>query len=92
MAASMPIVFATAFSGQYFTGNASSPAGESYLELLNIGRRMLSPSDVEFQTIAGVYAPAIRTADLGTAEHIFATCHINRLLLLSPVLNRGCQV
>lgn len=43
------------FAGQYFTGVSSNSNGTTHLELLDKARRMLSPADVEFQTVTGVY-------------------------------------
>ena len=41
----------TTFDGQYFSGTAQNT---SYIELLDIARRMISPADTHFQTPSGV--------------------------------------
>jgi hypothetical protein len=51
----MPAVAAATFDGEYFSGNASSAAGGTHLELLDQARRMLSAADVELQVVGGVY-------------------------------------
>jgi len=44
----------TVFDGEYFSGTASNGSNTSYLELLDIARRMISPADTHFQTPTGV--------------------------------------
>jgi hypothetical protein len=44
----------TSFEGEYFAGTAVNGANTTYLELLDIARRMISPADTHFQTPSGV--------------------------------------
>ena len=43
------------FEGEYFSGQSNNETGAKHLELLDQARRLLSPADTEFQTVAGVY-------------------------------------
>jgi hypothetical protein len=46
------------FSGHFISGHFTSAAGNEYLSLLDVARRMFSVGDTEFMTIAGTYDPA----------------------------------